>query len=295
MNKIIIFLASIFLFSCASQHKTGTFKISGELKNAPDQKVFLEQIFFNQSPPQVLDTAEVKKGKFEVKAISPEEGLYRLRFEKNAGYLFISDKDDINFSASAADSTLRSTKFNTPANASLTKLIIMLDSIHTKLISEDQTRKDYMQQQNDSLAMIADNSFNISNEWYKNFLLKYIDTTSSPIVALFALSYAQDISVDTVKNVLADLKKKFPKNTSVDEVIKQFDQYAAAQQPQSQAQGGVVAVGQTAPEITLPDTEGKPFSLSSLRGKYVLVDFWASWWQIIFNLKIKTLPFWAFH
>jgi peroxiredoxin len=32
-----------------------------------------------------------------------------------------------------------------------------------------------------------------------------------------------------------------------------------------------------APELTMPDTEGKPFSLSSLRGKYVLVDFWASW------------------
>ncbi len=32
-----------------------------------------------------------------------------------------------------------------------------------------------------------------------------------------------------------------------------------------------------APEITMPDTEGNPFSLSSLRGKYVLVDFWASW------------------
>ena len=32
-----------------------------------------------------------------------------------------------------------------------------------------------------------------------------------------------------------------------------------------------------APDITLPDVDGKPFSLSSLRGKYVLVDFWASW------------------
>jgi peroxiredoxin len=275
MNKIIIVLSAIFLFSCTSQHKSGSFKINGELKDAPDQKVFLEQIFFNQSKPQVLDTAEMVKGKFEIKAISPEEGLYRIRFEKSAGYLFINDRDDIDFSASANDSTLKSTKFNTPANASLTNLIIMLDSIHTKLIAEDQARKDYQQQKNDSLALIANNNFNISNEWYNNFLIKYVDTTSSPVVALFALSYAQDVNMDTVKNTLAKLKKKFAKNTSVDEVIKQFDQYAAAQQPK--ADGGQISVGQTAPDFTLPDVDGKPFSLSSLRGKFVLIDFWASW------------------
>lgn len=37
------------------------------------------------------------------------------------------------------------------------------------------------------------------------------------------------------------------------------------------------AIGQTAPEISLPDTTGKTIALSSLRGKIVLVDFWASW------------------
>jgi peroxiredoxin len=36
-------------------------------------------------------------------------------------------------------------------------------------------------------------------------------------------------------------------------------------------------IGQTAPEIVLPDTSGKPLSLSSLRGKIVLLSFWASW------------------
>ena len=36
-------------------------------------------------------------------------------------------------------------------------------------------------------------------------------------------------------------------------------------------------VGATAPDFTLNDPDGKPVSLSSLRGKYVLVDFWASW------------------
>lgn len=38
-----------------------------------------------------------------------------------------------------------------------------------------------------------------------------------------------------------------------------------------------VAVGAVAPEIVMPDVNGKEIALSSLRGKYVLLDFWASW------------------
>jgi peroxiredoxin len=251
------------------------FTVKGDLKNAPDQKVFLEQLFFNQNPPQVLDTAEMKNGKFEVEANAVEEGLYRIRFEKNAGYIFINDKDNIDFSANANDSILKTTKFNTPANATLTAFIMRLDSIHTNLINEDQTRKNYQQQKNDSMAFIADNAFNISNEWYNNFLVKYIDTVSNPINALFAMGYTQDVNIDTVKNLLANLAKKYPKNSSVAAMQKQFDQYVAAQDNQSAS--GNIAVGQIAPDITLPDVNGKSFSLNSLRGKYVLVDFWASW------------------
>jgi len=39
----------------------------------------------------------------------------------------------------------------------------------------------------------------------------------------------------------------------------------------------VTAIGQMAPEITLPNPSGDTIKLSSLRGKYVLVDFWAKW------------------
>lgn len=38
-----------------------------------------------------------------------------------------------------------------------------------------------------------------------------------------------------------------------------------------------VAAGMTAPDFTLTDPQGNPLSLSSLQGKYLLVDFWAAW------------------
>jgi peroxiredoxin len=39
----------------------------------------------------------------------------------------------------------------------------------------------------------------------------------------------------------------------------------------------ITAVGQKAPEISLPDPTGKIVTLSSFQGRYVLVDFWAKW------------------
>lgn len=38
-----------------------------------------------------------------------------------------------------------------------------------------------------------------------------------------------------------------------------------------------IQVGAVAPDFTLPDVDGNPVTLFGLRGKYVLIDFWASW------------------
>jgi thiol-disulfide isomerase/thioredoxin len=39
----------------------------------------------------------------------------------------------------------------------------------------------------------------------------------------------------------------------------------------------VLVPGATAPEFARPDIQGKPFDLKALRGRFVLLDFWASW------------------
>lgn len=48
-------------------------------------------------------------------------------------------------------------------------------------------------------------------------------------------------------------------------------------QSKNQEEENGIAVGTIAPEISLQTLEGKSITLSSFRGKYVLVDFWASW------------------
>ena len=56
-------------------------------------------------------------------------------------------------------------------------------------------------------------------------------------------------------------------------MIRQLAQMAE-QEKQEQANSWV---GKQAPELSLPDVSGRHISLASFKGKYVLVDFWASW------------------
>jgi len=74
-------LITIMIAGCAAKENKGKFLLTGEIKNVPDQNIYLEQLYFSQKNPEVVDTAEIKNGKFTVTASAPEQGLYRLRLE----------------------------------------------------------------------------------------------------------------------------------------------------------------------------------------------------------------------
>jgi len=67
--------------------------------------------------------------------------------------------------------------------------------------------------------------------------------------------------------------QKFPEHTSLTALKTKIQ----AQPKQEQQAAPTSWINKPAPDFTLPDVNGKPVSLSSFKGKYVLVDFWASW------------------
>lgn len=89
---------------------------------------------------------------------------------------------------------------------------------------------------------------------------------ASPVTAYFVVKdFAYKLNLDEMKAVRA----KFDISLNGTSYIQQIESMISRMEK--------VQVGSIAPDFTLPDPEGNPISLSSLRGKYVLIDFWASW------------------
>ena len=215
---------------------------------------------------------------FSLNAIAPEEGLYRLRLDAvNAGFIFINDKPEIEFSADMKDVSLDGPKFNSPANVKLKNLISSLNDRKTAIDQLMEKMETYKAAGNDSSLIAEAATLTSKQEEYKNYLIRFIDTCSNPVVTMFALGYTRDIDPALLGKAVANLPERFPSHNGIASIVTQYNammkQIAAADAKQATMPGE----GAMAPEITMNDTEGKSFSLSSLKGKYVLVDFWASW------------------
>ena len=89
---------------------------------------------------------------------------------------------------------------------------------------------------------------------------------ASAVSAYFVVKdFAYKLDLEGMKAVRA----KFDASLDGTEYVKQIESMIARMEK--------VQVGSEAPDFTLPDVDGNPVSLSSFRGKYVLVDFWAAW------------------
>ncbi|MBS1509744.1 MAG: TlpA family protein disulfide reductase [Bacteroidetes bacterium] len=199
----------------------------------------------------------------------------------NNGFLFINDAPEINFTADVNDVSLNGPTFNSAANLSLKKFMIINDSL-IKLLKDAGNGLQQMQQTaqpGDSLFVAAQTNYKNLYDNVLKFHFQFADTVKSPVLALFTVT-APPVNLDEVQLPLQKLAQRFENNNTVIMVTNSLKQELASRRQQQMQQQGPqtsVAVGGMAPDITMNDVDGKPFSLSLLRGKYVLVDFWASW------------------
>jgi peroxiredoxin len=96
----------------------------------------------------------------------------------------------------------------------------------------------------------------------KNHVVSYPNSITSAYIAKTTLVKENA----TILSQVYELFTPAVQNSDYGKEVKQLYQKAM-----------VLEIGNDAPLFTMPDKDGKPVSLSSFKGNYVLIDFWASW------------------
>jgi len=259
-------------FSCSKSSK-GKFEVNGQITNlSAPEKVYLEELIYGSSRPEVVDSASVKPGdgKFTLSTVSPEEGLYRIRSNDNAFYILVNDKAVVDFTSDSKDPKKYST--NSPASNSIRNLF---DEFAPKMDSIEILARRITEMQNlrapDTVQAAMQGLYKDRVESTHTYLMQYADTTKSPAIAIFVIGMLRNqIDPLRIKDVVNRVATKYPNHVQLQKMVTDYRNFIAKKEASS-------IDGKTAPDFSLPDINGKPVSLSSFTGKYVLVDFWASW------------------
>jgi peroxiredoxin len=240
----------------------------------PAHTIYLEELNINEIV--IIDSAEsAENGEFTLTGTTEEQGLYRLRFQDNRFILLSLHNENAevkadwnafeNYTVSGSGSSESLRKFLSNVREHLRDFNTMATVIDT-----------FQAHGNDSMLAKAKADLQDMNIKFTHFVEEYSDTTDYLPNALFAARMLNPaVEKPFLDEFVAGLPKRFPNSKMAKDYIADYQRVVAGQQQQMTPSGPTI--GAEAPEISLPTPEGKTINLSSMKGKYVLVDFWASW------------------
>ena len=252
-------------FSCSSKPEHGSIK--GNLTNFKGTYVFLDEISITTAQPK--DSSKVDaQGNFNLKFDVKEPSFYRIRLaENNYLLLIVNDKEQLEFSADALNLG-RTAKVKGSVESG--KLFDATHQLQRNAERLDSLNGVFQREQNnpslDSIKMVLQTVYNtmINNE--AAYIKDFIDKNSTSLACLAIIDkLSPDEHLDYYKKLDKGLSKELPNNS----YTKMFHDKVVEMSR--------LSLGSEAPEISLNTPDGKNIKLSSLKGKVVLIDFWASW------------------
>lgn len=269
MKKMLLaFLAIASLLSCQSKE----FKIVGELTGIENGTVYLQNL--RQGRPNPVDTAEIKGGKFVFTGSVEAPELYFLIVEGHqVPVVLFAENSSIKITGNI-DSLDKAEVKGSKTYDAFKKFNDELPGLKRS----EEIRNEYYQaqgaQDQDKLTALGDEMNSIMED-QQAYVKKFaFDNTSNPIGAFMGLNVASMLELPELDSLLSKLEASQPNHVYVKELKEAVEPMRAQLAAMEN-----LKEGKTAPSFTLSTVDGKEVSLESFRGKFVLVDFWASWCQ----------------
>lgn len=272
---ILILIAVAAMASCSNT--TRYFKVEGSIAGMPAQNVVLEEWGGDVDEIKMIDSVRSdKNGNFSLKGIYEEPALYRIKMG-NKAMLIVVDGEHIKLKSTWGDDLNKYTATGSPGSSSLSAFLNNYQELNKDMLAL-QMAADSLNNNAapDSVLMMVQGE---SDQKYKE-LISYVkgfsDSSKSVPVALFVarMLLNSDVEIAYLESFSSKMSKRYPDNVFVAEFREKVKEKTAVAQNNNYSGPGA---GTSAPEFTLNAVDGKSVALNSFKGKYVLIDFWASW------------------
>lgn len=262
-NLFTALLLTIIFFSC--QTTKDKFSIKGTIAGVETGKVYLQKVVDGR--PQSIDTTDVVNGEFTFtgKMELPDLRVLRLNEQDYIAQLFL---DNSKVTIAAKKDSIQAAKITgSPSQDLFQTYMTEVETMNKQMSGLQERYQQAMASNNVDEVKKIQIDYQALMDNMKVFTKNFVKEHNTSVVAAYITlaQLASQIESAELDTIIAG----FPQEIGQSEYVVKLKEIADGMRK--------TAIGTVAPDFTMNDPQGKSIQLSSLRGKVVMIDFWASW------------------
>lgn len=265
-NLFLVAILAIAFFSCQQKN----FKIDGTIEGVTEGQAILKNIV--DGMPTSIDTAKIEAGKFTFTGSEDEPQLYLIFIDNNRmPIVFFGENKNITIKANT-EKINEAVITGSPVTDIYTSFAKEIPGKKRMEAIQSEYQQAMSSGDQDKMTVLKEEVTELMEEQKAYFIQFIKDNTNNVVGANMAMQAANEFEFDEFKELVSKFEANLGDHCYVKDLKKALEPLEKAAIAEK-----ATAVGEVAPDFSLESVSGKSIALSSLKGKYILVDFWASW------------------